>query len=238
MIPAEGRVVMVSGANRGIGRAVALRLVERGYSVSLGAREPAALEMLAGGAAAARVACFAYDALDLALAEAWVAGTLERFGRIDGLVNNAGVARPELTLEDADEGPLDRFWAINVKGPLRLVRLALPALMRTGSGRVVNIASLSGKRVKNPNIGYAMSKHAVVALTHAVRRHGWDAGLRATAICPSFVRTDMTADVASVPDAEKIQPEDLAQLVETALALPNNAVVAEILVNCRLEDLF
>jgi NAD(P)-dependent dehydrogenase (short-subunit alcohol dehydrogenase family) len=83
-----------------------------------------------------------------------------------------------------------------------------------------------------------MSKFALVALTHAVRRHGWDHGVRATAVCPSFVRTDLTAGVESVAPEDMIQPEDLAVLVETALSLPNNAVVAEMLVNCRLEDSF
>ena len=130
------------------------------------------------------------------------------------------------------------MWDVNVKGPLRLIRLAMPWLRKSGSGRIVNLSSLSGKRVKNAHAGYAMSKFAVVALTHAVRRLGWDDGVRATAICPSFVATDMTARVTAVPRGEMIQPDDLAELVATALALPNNAVVAELLVNCRLEDMF
>jgi NAD(P)-dependent dehydrogenase (short-subunit alcohol dehydrogenase family) len=238
MIPPQGRVVMVSGANRGIGLAVARRLIARGYRVSLGARDPKTLVAATAGANADDVACFAYDALDLDQAKAWVAGTAERFGRIDGLVNNAGIAKPPFTIEDEDETVLDRMISVNVKGPLRLIRLAMPYLIASGTGRVVNVASLSGKRVKNPNVGYAMTKFALIALTHAVRRHGWDHGVRATAICPSFVRTDLTADVAAVTPPDMIQPEDLAELVETALSLPNNAVVAEMLVNSRLEDLF
>ena len=75
-----------------------------------------------------------------------------------------------------------------------MTRQALPHLEASGSGRIVNVASLSGKRVKNDNVAYNMSKFAVVALTHAVRRLGWEKGVRATALCPSFVRTDMTAD--------------------------------------------
>src|SRR5262249_8974197 len=107
----------------------------------------------------------------------------------------------------------------------------------SGNGRIVNVASLSGKRVKNLNAGYAMSKFAVVALTHAVRRVGWEHGVRATVVCPGFVDTDMTARVTAIPRSEMIQPADLAELVATALALPNNAVVAEMLVTCRLEDM-
>jgi NADP-dependent 3-hydroxy acid dehydrogenase YdfG len=81
-----------------------------------------------------------------------------------------------------------------------------------------------------------MSKFAVVALTHAVRRLGWDDGVRATAICPSFVATDMTADVEGVDRAEMIPPEDIAELVATVLSLPNNAAIAELLVNMRYEE--
>ncbi len=229
---------MVSGANRGIGRGIAQRLIERGYRVSLGARDVKTLDAVTAGVAAEQIACFPYDALDLDLAKAWVAGTVQRFGRIDGLVNNAGIARPYFTIEDEDETNLDRMISVNVKGPLRLIRLTMPHLIESGSGRVINIASLSGKRVANSNLGYAMTKFALVALTHAVRRHGWDHGVRATAVCPGYVRTDLTAKVESVPPEEMIQPEDLAVLVETALSLPNNAVVAEMLVNCRLGDSF
>ena len=236
MIPANDRVIMISGANRGIGLAAAQRLAASGYRLSLGARDPKVLHETFGDAEG--VAVFRYDALDLEAAEDWVQDTAQRFGRIDGLVNNAGISRPAFTIEDADETVLDQMIAVNLKGPLRLIRLAMPHLIESGSGRVVNVASLSGKRVKNDNVGYAMTKFALIALTHAVRRHGWDHGVRATAICPSFVRTDMTAAVQAVSRDEMIQPEDLAALIETALSLPNNAVVAEMLVNCRLEDLF
>lgn len=237
LAPAE-RVIMVSGANRGIGLAVARRLAASGFSLSLGARDADRLATVTADLPTWRVARFPYDATDLNMAEAWVAATWDRFGRIDGLVNNAGIARPAFTLEDVDESALDTMWATNVKGPLRLTRLAMPHLLASGHGRVVNIASLSGKRVKNSNVGYAMTKYALVALTHAIRRHGWDQGLRATAVCPSFVRTDLTADTDKVSPREMIQTDDLAQLVETALNLPNNAVVAELLVNCRFEDMF
>lgn len=235
MLEPAGRVVMVSGANRGIGEAVARRLAARGYRLSLGARDPGALQAL--NLPGETPLCCAYDAEDLASAEAWVAATLARFGRLDGLINNAGIAQ-SATLLDPDEDTLDRLWRVNVKGPLRLTRLAWPHLAASGQGRVVNVASLSGKRVKNDNVGYDMAKHAVIALTHATRRLGWDQGVRATAVCPSFVRTDMTAAVEAVAREEMIDPADLAVLVATALELPDNAVMAEMLVNCRLEDLF
>jgi NADP-dependent 3-hydroxy acid dehydrogenase YdfG len=237
MLSPEGRVVMVSGANRGIGLAVAKALHDRGYRLSLGARDTAKLDAATQALGRDRVMGAAFDARDKASAAAWVEATVRRFGRIDALVNNAGIAL-DVALEDDDEDAYDAMWEVNVKGPLRLIRLALPHLRRAGTGRIVNVASLSGKRVKNEKAGYAMSKFAVMALTHAVRRAGWDDGVRATALCPSFVATDMTDWVKDVPRAGMIQPEDLAELVATALALPNNAVVAELLVNCRLEDMF
>ena len=115
-----------------------------------------------------------------------------------------------------------------------LSRIALPHLRAAGTGRIVNVASLSGKRVANPNAGYAISKFAVVALTHALRRAGWDDGVRATALCPGFVDTAMTVG-AAYPREQMTRPADLAHLAEVLLRLPNTAVVAELLVNCRLE---
>jgi len=228
---------MVSGANRGIGLAVARCLQARGYRLSLGARDADSVRTALGAADDARVIAVTFDARDRASCAAWVERTVRHFGRIDALVNNAGITLP-VGIEDDDEAAYDEMWDINVKGPLRLIRLAMPQLRKSGSGRVVNISSLSGKRVKNANAGYAMSKFALVALTHSVRRLGWDDGVRATAICPSFVATDMSAQSSALPRDDMIQPADLAELVAMALALPNNAAVAELLVNCRLEDMF
>ena len=235
MLNPAGRVVMVSGASRGIGRAIAMMLYEEGYSLSLGARDSAALQDSLQELSAERVLCCRYDAEDRGTHEAWLDATLSRFGRLDGLVNNAGIGVP-FTLEEGDEAALDRIWAVNVKAPLFLTRICLPHLKASGSGRVVNVASLSGKRVRNNNVAYNMSKFALLALSHGTRRVGWDDGVRVTALCPSFVRTDMTADTTKIARDEMIDPADLARLTATVMALPNTAAVAELLVNCRLED--
>ena len=235
MIPAEDRVVMVSGANRGIGLAVARCLEARGYRLSLGTRDPAALAGAAGSFASERALCQAYEATDTAAAEAWVAATLKRFGRLDALVNAAGIIGPA-TLESDSDAAFEELWRVNVMGPLRLTRLALPHLRAAGSGRIVNLASLSGKRVAGDNAGYAISKFAVVALSHATRRAGWQDGVRVTALCPGYVATDMVAEVTDPPAEAMIQPADLAELVATVIALPNTASIAELAVNCRLED--
>ncbi len=235
MLSSQGRVVLVSGANRGIGSAVARCLHNKGYALSLGVRDVEALQGRLGDLVDHRVLVQRYDAEDPRSSEAWIAATLARYGRIDALVNNAGIIGPA-RIEDGEEA-FDRLWAVNVKGPLRMIRLCLPHLKASGSGRIVNVASLSGKRVINDNAGYAMSKFAVMALTDAARRVAWDEGVRSTAICPGLVATDMTAAVSSVSSADMTQPEDVAELVALAIALPNTAAVAELLVNCRLESL-
>ena len=235
-LAAKGRVILISGANRGIGRAIAERLYRAGYTLSLGARNPASLKPVMAKMSSARALAHAYDAMKPKSAASWVAGTVKRFGRIDGVVNNAGIGM-ELTVERGDESLLDEMWTVNTKGPFRVIRAAFPHLKKSGHGRVVNIVSLSGKRVYGDKLtGFAMSKFATLALTHAVRYSGWEAGIRATAICPGFVATDMTADVTALPQDEMIQPGAIAELVATVLALPNNNSVIEIPINCRLES--
>lgn len=235
MLDPEGRVVMVSGASRGIGLAITRKLLDTGYSVSAGARNPDALAELLAEAPGDRLLCARYDAADRASHEAWLAATLARFGRLDGLVNNAGTSN-SFSIESGEEEDLDALWTINVKGPLFLTRACLPHLKAAGSGRVINVASLSGKRVRNENVAYNMTKHALMALTHGTRRIGWDHGVRATAVCPSFVATDLTDGITKIAREEMIHPDDFAEIAALALALPNTAAMAEMLVNCRLED--
>ncbi|TGD92530.1 SDR family NAD(P)-dependent oxidoreductase [Methylobacterium nonmethylotrophicum] len=228
MLEPAGRVAMVSGASRGVGRAVAERLSQAGYRISAGLREPRR-------APAEWHAC-RYEAEEPGSAEAWVADTMARFGRVDVLVNAAGI-NPMARLLDPDETALDALLAVNVKAPMRVIRAAWLHLVASGSGRIVNLASLSGKRVRNDNAGYAMAKAALVSLTQAVRREGWEHGIRATAFCPGFVETDMTAHVTKQPRELMSRPEDVAAVIETLVRLPNTASVAELLLNCRHEDM-
>jgi len=236
MLTTQGRVVLLSGASRGIGKALAAHLHAQGYCLSLGGRDQRALAAMTADWDPARVHLATYDAADWATHSAWVESAAARYGRIDALVNNAGM-NSFMTIRDADEATLDLVWAVNVKAPLNMIKCALPHLEASGAGRIVNIASLSGKRVRNNNVAYTMSKFAVRALTHSVRRLSWDKGVRATAMCPSFVRTDMTAAVTTFPHEKMIDPDDFAIMVAMVLALPNTASVAEMLVNCVLEDM-
>ncbi len=236
MIAADGRVLMISGPARGLGRALAERLRGEGYRLSLGGRDAAAIGDLVGQwGSGPDVSVHRFDATDGDSARTWVADTMGEHGRIDGLINNAGLLEG-FGLDDYDEAAFDAMWQINVKAPTLLTHLALPHLRAAGDGRVVNIASASGKRVKGGfSPGYAMTKHAVMALTHATRQHGWADGIRAVAVCPSFIATEMIAHV-DTGEEPVIEPADLAELIRTWLALPGSASVAELIVNCRLED--
>lgn len=237
----DGRVVMISGPARGLGRAIAARLRNDGYHLSLGGRNTdaigAVVDSWGTGPDAQPVSIHHFDATDADSARLWVADTVAQHGGIDVLVNNAGLL-VGFGLDDYDEAAFDAMLTVNVKAPTLLTHLTLPHLRAADHGRVINIASLSGKRVKGGfSPGYAMTKHAVMALTHATRQHAWDDGVRATAICPSFVDTDMLADVDT--GAEPIiDPADIAALVSTTLTLADHASVPEIVVNCRREDLF
>lgn len=227
------RVALVSGAARGLGAAIAERLAAEGWTLSLGARDPEAARGRFPQCHAAR-----FDADAPETAPDWVAEAAERFGRIDALVNNAGALRM-VDFARGSEDDLDALWSVNVKAPFRLIRAALPHLKASGSGRVVNIASTDGKRYRDAttSLGYVMTKHALVAMTHAVRFAGWEEGVRATAICPGAIDTEMIADLPGVtPKAQRLTPETVAGIVAFVLSLPNAASVPELVANTRLES--
>ena len=245
-----GSVAMISGANRGIGAAIAAALHADGWALSLGARDLASLEAsaaryrtdVAEDGAAGRdgqgptVTLHRYDATDDGAAERWTAETVAAHGRIDCLVNNAGVAHPE-DFEELTEDALDEMWEVNAKGPFRMIRATLDHLRRSGEGRIVNVISMSGKRVRGTFApGYAMSKHAAMALHHSVRHLTFPDGIRCTAVCPGYVQTDMTSDFGVDPSI-MIQASDLAQTLATILRLPNTASVAELLVTTEPETI-
>jgi len=237
MLDTAGRTFMISGANRGLGKAIALRLHTDGYNVSVGARNEVALAEAFSGLSDERLLQHHYDATAPGSEQAWIDATLERFGGLDGIVNNAGII-DTAGLDDLTDDVLDSMWAVNVKAPTRMIRLALPALRASGHGRVVNIASLSGQRVKGTFApGYAMSKHAVIALSEAVKNAAWDDGVRVTAVCPGFIATDMTSDFGE-DSSTMIDADDLAELISTTMRLPNTASVAQLNVSCRLEPNF
>ena len=228
------RTVLITGASRGIGRSIAKRLLKDGHRLSLGLRGPEVLrgtEFDVDG-----VAHYAYDARDPASAAALVESTLSQWGEIDALIHCAGILhRTSLLFEDGEEQELDDLWAVNVKGPWWLTRAAWPSLVTSGHGRIQVLVSMSGKRVKGRMAGYPVSKFALMGLCQSMRNEGWDQGIRVTAICPSWVNTDMARAVTAVEPDAMTQPDDLASLSSTLLRLPDASVPFELAMNCTLE---
>jgi len=233
MLSPAGRVIMISGASRGIGLAIARRLAAEGYTLSLGVRDPGRFDT---SSFAGETSILPFDAAQPHTASDWVAATMAQFGRIDGLINNAGILR-QIDFESGDEALLDEIWAINVKAPFRLIRHALPHLAKGGNGRIINVASTDGKRYRpGVSVGYTMSKHAVMALTHAAKFAGWEQGVRATALCPGAVDTDLISGIPGVtPRRDRIDPDTIAETIAFLLRLPNSSSVAELVMNTRLE---
>lgn len=224
------KVALISGASGGIGAALARHLETEGWSLSLGARRPEELQE-----AFPKAHVTSHDALN-ADEETWAAEALASFGRIDAVICSAGamITKDPLEIEDAE---LNQMWEINVNSPRRLVRACWEPLSVSGSGRVVILASLSGKRVRSAKAAsYAMTKHAAVALSHGIRKAGWDRGIRSTAICPGFVDTEMARKATDFAPSDMTRCVDVASMVQLALNIPNNASMAEMFVNCSAED--
>ncbi|MBT3959189.1 MAG: SDR family NAD(P)-dependent oxidoreductase [Longimicrobiales bacterium] len=237
MIDPHGRVVMLSGATGGIGAAITRRLSEDGFRLSLGVRNVDAAREAFPGLEADGGLIHRFEAGEADTAKAWVDATAEHFGQIDVLINNAGILR-QVFFDEGDEDLLDELWTVNVKAPFRLIRHALPHLSETGGGRIINVGSTDAKRYRaGVSVGYAMSKHALMAMSHAAKAAGWEHGVRVTALCPGAVDTPMIQSIPGVtPVDERIQPADLAEIVAFLLGLPNNASVPELVVNTRLES--
>ena len=238
------RSVLISGASRGIGRAIAERLLTDGHRLSLGVRDPqvlrgTALDPERAGVdeeGQARLLVHPYNAEDPAASETWVAATVGQFGAIDSVVHSAGVfSRVPLLFEPGQDQEIQQLWDVNVMGPWWLTRAAWPHLAADGAGRVVVLVSMSGKRSKGRLAGYTASKFALMGLCQTMRNEGWDQGIRVSAICPSWVNTDMAAAVNAMPKEAMSQPADIASLTAQLLELPNSCVPFELTVSCNLE---
>lgn len=233
----NGPVVLLTGGSGGIGSAIVKELVSHGYRLSLGSQNPGSLTKV-HGAETSQLLYTNFDAFDHESAKQWVTKTFEHYGGIDVLVNNAGIGE-RVSIYDENEEALDRLFEVNVKTPLRLTRLCLPYLERCGKGRIINMGSLAGKRVRNSAVGYSLSKFALMGVSHATRTLTWSKGVRVTAVCPGWVKTEMNmkSETRKIEAEDMISPDTVAHLVRTAIELPNSAAVAELLVNCEFEDM-
>jgi 3-oxoacyl-[acyl-carrier protein] reductase len=220
----EGRVAMITGASRGIGAATARALAAEGVRLGLASRSGDDL----GIDGALGRSC---DVRDPASLEAMAAATVERFGRLDILVVNAGVGAygPFLDLP-ADQ--LEEMIDINVKGAIYSVRAALPHLLRSDAADIVTIASEAGRRGLPNEAVYCSSKFAQVGLTRALDHELRERGVRCTNVCPGGVSTDFAMGRGRTPDmpqlAGMMRPEDVAEIVVFVLTRPRTHRILEV----------
>jgi NAD(P)-dependent dehydrogenase (short-subunit alcohol dehydrogenase family) len=197
-VPISGPVAIVTGGSRGIGLHVARALGAAGHRVVLVGRDAARLEaaraeLAALGAAAATVAV---DLRQPGSADPVLAAARASFGEPDVLVNNAGTA-PTARLQATTDAMLQETLALHVQAPLALARAALPAMLQRGSGCIVQLASTAGLRAFPFTAAYTAAKHAMVGLTRAMAVELRTTGVRAYAVCPGFVDTEITRQAAA-----------------------------------------
>ena len=233
MTELRGRTALVTGAGKGIGRAVAHALARAGANVALVARTAADLERVAAEIRAAspdaRVLTAVADVADRAAVEGAVARAAAELGDVDILVNNAGIAEFGSVL-DMEPEVWERIHRVNVLGTLHATRAVLGGMIARRRGDVVNVASTAGEKGAATTAAYAASKAAVLRLTESlaaeVRKHD----VRVTALLPSTVNTELAASLGLRigPDERMLQAEDVAELVLATLRLPARVFVRDV----------
>jgi NAD(P)-dependent dehydrogenase (short-subunit alcohol dehydrogenase family) len=228
------KAALITGGSSGIGLAVARALGEDGYGVTIAARraeklEQAAEELSQAGLELHHVAANMVDEDDI---RRMVAEHRDRFGRIDVLMNNAGVGIAG-AIDGFDTKKLDMQLDVNLRAVYLTTREAIPLLKVAGSdggALIVNTASIAGKRPQGFLAAYSATKAAVIALTEATWKELAGDGVRCTAVCPAFVDTPMTDWVrGQVPGEKMIRPEDVAEVVRCLLRLSPACVIPEVM---------
>ena len=231
MKPLQDKVCIVTGAGRGIGRAIALLAAEQGCRVMLAARsadqlEAARAEIVSRGGQAC------WTRADLSVQEdleALVEQTLDRCGAIDFLVNNAGWG-VKADIAKARVPDWERTFRVNLLAPMILSQLVLPTLVARQSGAVVNIASISGRAGQGGSAAYAASKAGLIAFSQSLFEEVREHRIKVAAVIPGFVDTGMIPPVRRLDRSRMIQAEDVAQAVLFVLTAPATACPVEITV--------
>ena len=237
IIKPENRVILISGASSGIGLATAKYLLNEGYTLSLGVRNIEKTKELLSKFKSKNYIVNKFEATELKTIDSWVENTVNNYGKIDGLVNNAGILKI-ISFDEGEIEDLNELWQVNLVAPFYLTKLCLPHIKKTKNGRIINIASTDGKRYRESvSVGYSMVKHALVSMSHATRIEGWDDGVRVTALCPGAVETNLLNGIPGVTSSkDRLKPETIAYAVAYILSLPNTASVSEFPMNTRLES--
>ena len=233
------RKILISGASRGIGKAIALKLLKEDHCLSLGVREKSdllntPLDQKANNSE--RFMVQTYDATDQNSSKMWVKKTVETFKSIDTIIHCAGIfKRTNLIFNENEMQDIEDIWKVNVMGPWILTKDAWKYLSMSNSARIIVLVSMSGKRSKGNLASYSMSKFALMSLCQTMRNEGWSKGIRVTAICPGWVNTDMAKEINKFPKKDMTQTNDIASICSNLLKLPNSSVPFEISLNCQLE---
>lgn len=242
----NSKVALVTGASSGIGAATAVALAAAGFRVAASARRADRLEQLVARIAAAGGEAVAVPA-DLADAEAAgrvVEQTVERLGRIDVLVNAAGVIQAG-GVENADIAEWRRVIDINLISMLAACRAAIPAMKRQGGGDIVNVSSIAGRRASGVFAPYATSKFGVNALTEGLRQEVGGGGIRVCVVEPGATSTEVADGMTDPRFRDSIrehvtkdgamEPEDVAASIAFVVSLPARANVSEILIRPTID---
>jgi 3-oxoacyl-[acyl-carrier protein] reductase len=217
------KVVLVTGASRGIGEAASLALAKAGAVVMLTARDGARIAALAARieAAGGRAVAAVCDVSDYAAVSAVVADTMARFGRLDALINNAGVIEPIASVATADPAAWARNIQINLVGAFHCIRACLEKMRAAGGGTIVNISSGAAHRPLEGWSAYCTGKAGVAMLTRAVALEHAAEGIRVFGFAPGTIDTDMqvTIRASGVNQISKIPRADLAPVAHPAKAI-------------------
>ena len=234
----NGKVAVVTGGSRGIGRAVCTRLAQAGadvallYASSAEKAEAAAEELRAYGVRAGAYACRVEDQQETADT---VAAVVKDFGRIDILVNNAGITRDKLMLS-MKEADFDDVLNVNLKGVYHMIRQVYPLFARQKSGKIINISSVSGLIGNAGQVNYSASKAGIIGLTKSVARELASRGICCNAVAPGFIQTDMTEKfteneslLGSIPMKRMGRPEEVAGLVLFLASEQSDYITGEVI---------
>jgi NADP-dependent 3-hydroxy acid dehydrogenase YdfG len=245
MSQVSGKSIIITGASSGIGEATAKLLAEHGAKLMLAARRDDRLEKLvaeiesAGGTATYQTV----DVTQCNQVEALAKTTLEQYGKIDVLINNAGIM-PLSRLDQLKVDEWERTIDINIKGVLYGIAAVLPHMQKAQSGHIINIASVAGHKVYPSSVVYCSTKFAVRAISEGLRQEV-GAHIRSTIISPGAVATELTNSISD-PEAAKninalyemaIQPEAIAQAIRYAIEQPKEVDVNEILIRPTAQEL-